>query len=283
MQGRLPGHVCAHKLTDHLGDYPPLRTPGPLGHTDAHDPNVASPLGDSPGPLGYGDYAEAGAARPARWLANRSPALPPLSNMLDVKALKELITRLEGNRPKVAADVHNRPVVGVGFRLDRPAARDRLRAAGLDPGAVKTGEQELSAQQIQTLLDQDLRDAIESAQEIVPSVADLPDEKQRVVIALVFSLGADDFRSMKPLIEALEEKDYEKAAGEMEHSQWVVRLGGPGKELVARMRKNDFTRSAEKGALPRHQRTLAGRGKSSRHTGQPPTFSAFRRPRFGET
>jgi len=42
----------------------PPRTPGPLGHNDAGDPNAYADLGPTPGPLGVNDHAVPDAGRP---------------------------------------------------------------------------------------------------------------------------------------------------------------------------------------------------------------------------
>jgi len=36
----------------------PARTPGPLGHNDAGDPDVTTQLGDTPGPVGLNDHGD---------------------------------------------------------------------------------------------------------------------------------------------------------------------------------------------------------------------------------
>jgi GH24 family phage-related lysozyme (muramidase) len=280
MQGRFPGHTCRQRLTDQLGEQAPLRTPGHLGHTDAHDPNTSGPLADSPGPLGVADHAAAAAVSYPRWLDNRSPALPPLKSILDLTALREMITRHEGKHKKVQADTRNRLMVGIGFALDRPVARDRLKAAGLDFEQVKAGKQDLTDKQIETLFQLDLHDALHDAPALIPGLGDLPEEKQRAVVALVFHLGADGFRPLKRLIGALVEKDYERAAEEIEHAVAFAREGTRAKELAALLRKDAFARPAVRGSLPRHRREAEPQGVAPAHTGQPVSFSPLHRRAF---
>lgn len=74
--GRIPGHTCGHGNLDHFGSNPPARTPGPLGHSDAADPNLAGEVADSPVPLGHDDHAERFAREYPRWIGNRRPDLP---------------------------------------------------------------------------------------------------------------------------------------------------------------------------------------------------------------
>lgn len=210
MLGRIPGYTCGHRNLDHLGSNPPLRTPGPTGHTDAADPNLAGAAGDSPGPIGHDDYAERLAREYPRWIANRRPEVPP-----------------ERETPA----------------MDMGKLAEQLR--------LKTG-------QTHTGVHEDVIQAVQAARLQVRTFDELPEEKKRVVVDMVHTLGSAEFGKLQELIRALEVKDYDQAASLMQQSIWFTQVGRRGQELVAWMKQKPPSKPPElPGRLPRVKRDAA--------------------------
>ena len=63
----------------------------------------------------------------------------------------------EGVRSKKYIDSRGIPTVGVGFNLKRSDADQKLKSVGANPIKVKQGKQELTNNQIETLLVGDLK------------------------------------------------------------------------------------------------------------------------------
>jgi lysozyme len=60
---------------------------------------------------------------------------------------------------------------------------------------------------------------------------DLPHPAQLVLASMVFNLGWPRFSRFKKMIAALEDRDYDQAAAEMEDSLWFQQIKSRGDEL----------------------------------------------------
>lgn len=210
MLGRIPGFTCGHKNLDHFGNNPPPRTPGPTGHIDAADPNLAGTVADSPGPLGHDDYGERLAHEYPRWIANRRPEVPP--------------------------------------ERETPAMDTGKLAEQLRP---QTG-------QTHTTIHEDVQKAVQAARLLVPIFDELPEEKKRVVVDMVYTIGSIEFGKLREFIQSLQTKDYERAAKLMEQSIWFIQAGRRAQELVDLMKQRPPSRPPElPGQLPRIKRDAA--------------------------
>lgn len=67
----------------------------------------------------------------------------------------------------------------------------------------------------------------------------LDDIRQKVVIDMAFNLGVNGVLSFKNMIQALKEKDYDKAAEEMLDSLWAEQVGNRADRLAKMMRTDE--------------------------------------------
>lgn len=127
-------------------------------------------------------------------------------------AAKKFIRRHEGCKTNMYRDSKGHPTVGVGFNLDRPDARRRLQGVGADYEKVYKGIQALTAEQIDSLFEQDVADAIRAARQGVDSARKwawhgktypkcttfdmLPQEAKLVAVDMAFNVGSGEFLSM---------------------------------------------------------------------------------------
>src|SRR5437764_14047965 len=102
--------------------------------------------------------------------------------------IKELIERHEDRREHVYPDTAGHPTVGVRFNLNRSDAREKIEALGLYYDDVRAGRQDLSDEQIDSLLDRDVETAISGARNDVSNFDSLPDGVQRSVVDMVFNM-----------------------------------------------------------------------------------------------
>lgn len=154
---------------------------------------------------------------------------------MDMVALRAMISRHEGRKARAYEDSKDILTVGVGFNLARPDAGGAIAALGVDYGALCTGAVELSESQIDQLLDGDIAHAVASARTCVSNFASLPEAAQRVVVDMVFNLGAAGFAEFKRTIGALERNDLRAAADEMKDSAWYREVATRGVDDVAIM------------------------------------------------
>jgi GH24 family phage-related lysozyme (muramidase) len=238
MQGRLPGATCRQRFNELIAEMPPLFTPGPTGHHDAHDPNLPGLLGASPGPLGNNDYAEDAAGECGQAMSKQmtTPLKKTESKDLDTTKLKEQLERHEGKRAKVYKDSRGILTIGIGFNLQRSDAKKKIEGLGLKFDDVKSGKVQLTDDQIQKLFDADVEKAVSDAKGLVKNYDELPEARKRVVVNMIFNLGAGGFGKFKHLIADLEANDFEKAADEMKKSAWYTQVGKRAEELTDQMR-----------------------------------------------
>jgi GH24 family phage-related lysozyme (muramidase) len=155
---------------------------------------------------------------------------------MDLATIKAWIEHWEGRRNQAYDDATSRPItpgsvveghptVGVGFNLDAPGAQAAIQVLGLDYNQVRSGGQTLTDDQIDTLLDQTVNQAIQGARQVVPSFDSLPDDKQVVIVDMVFNLGVRGFSQFVHAIQAVNSQDWATAAQQMQQSAWFRQVG----------------------------------------------------------
>ncbi len=148
---------------------------------------------------------------------------------------RELVSRHEGSRSRVYDDSAGHPTVGIGFNLDRADARTAITNLGVDYDALRSGAVELTDQQVTQLFDRDLNQAVAAAERTVSNFNDLPANVQLVVVDMVFNLGEAGFSRFANAIEAIEARDFQRAATEMQDSAWYRQTGTRAQEDVRLM------------------------------------------------
>ena len=148
---------------------------------------------------------------------------------------RELVARHEGNRSRVYDDSTGHPTVGIGFNLDRADARTAVTSLGVDYDALRSGAVELTDQQVTQLFDRDLNQAVAAAERTVSNFNDLPANVQLVVVDMVFNLGEAGFSRFANAIDAIEARDFQRAATEMQDSAWYRQTGTRAQEDVRLM------------------------------------------------
>ena len=139
--------------------------------------------------------------------------------------IKTWIEGWEGRRQQVYLDSAGHPTIGVGFNLDRSDAPQKIKALGLNYSAVRQGQVTLNDAQIDQLFDADVDRAIADASMIVANFKSIPENKQKIVVDMVFNLGAGGFSGFHNTIKAIENEDWQTAAQEMRDSRWFSQVG----------------------------------------------------------
>lgn len=128
--------------------------------------------------------------------------------------LTEQLKRHEGIRNKPYKDTVGKLTIGIGRNLD-------------DVG--------LSGDEIEYLLQNDIKRAIEDAKKAVKTFDSLTLSRQAVVANMVFNLGLSRFLGFKNTIAAIERGDYKKASEGMLASLWAKQVGKRATELAKLM------------------------------------------------
>ena len=122
----------------------------------------------------------------------------------------------EGVRSKPYKDTVGKITIGVGRNLD-------------DKG--------LSDDEINMLLSNDIKDAMEDAVALVPSFWGLTENRQRVLVDMAFNLGRARLGKFVNTLAAVERGDYEAAAAGMMASKWARQVKGRAVTLSEMMKQ----------------------------------------------
>lgn len=95
----------------------------------------------------------------------------------------------------------------------------------------------ISAEEIDVLLSNDIKYALEAAQRSLSFFDRLSDERQRVVVNMIFNLGLPRFLGFQRMIKCLECDDYLGASREMLDSKWSNQVGIRAQRLAQKMRR----------------------------------------------
>jgi len=157
------------------------------------------------------------------------------------------LSRYEGKKDIAYPDKGSKSV-GKGFYLGNPDAKERLARLGLSYDEVYAGRQKLNDKQIETLFDEDVDKAISEAKVYLGEAEfeALDDNAKYVLSSMVFQMGEPKMTTKYVQFKkALGERDYQRAADEMEwrngltkrkHSDWYTQTPNRARDLIGKMR-----------------------------------------------
>jgi len=129
--------------------------------------------------------------------------------MIVVSELTDLIAEHEGKSLTMYTDTVGVPTIGYGHNLQTP----------------------ISEHAAKVILADDVKVAIDELDDRMYWWRDLPDPAQLVLASMVFNLGWPRFSRFKKLIAALEDRDFNEAAAQMEDSLWYQQIKTRGPAL----------------------------------------------------
>ena len=131
-----------------------------------------------------------------------------------MEAIEKQLVEHEGMKQKVYRCPAGKLTVGVGRNLE-------------DKG--------LSEEEALFLLRNDITECEDDLRTIFADFDTLDDARRRVLIDMRFNLGYATFRRFKKMIAAVKEKEFNRAAEEMQDSNWYRQVGNRGRTLVKMM------------------------------------------------
>ena len=96
----------------------------------------------------------------------------------------------------------------------------------------------LSDDEIDYLLQNDIKLSIDELVEAFPWFEELPKQIQGVLVNMHFNLGMPTLRKFRNMLDALERKEYNRAAEEMLDSNWADQVGNRAIELADTVRES---------------------------------------------
>lgn len=146
--------------------------------------------------------------------------------------ISEMLKRHEGVRDKVYQDSEDNPTIGIGFNLNRRDAKSRIESLGLNYNNILNGNSSLKHEQIATLFQKDLSNAIKDAKSFLPDFNKQPDKIKIVLVNMSFNMGLTRLNQFVKFKDALIKKDYKRASKEMKDSRWYHQVGNRSKNLI---------------------------------------------------
>ena len=138
------------------------------------------------------------------------------------------------------------PTIGIGYNLNRAEAKSQIESFGLDYNKVRKGEQSLTDQQVNLLYRNDIQKAIQDAKSFLPNFDSQPSTVKTILTDMSFNMGLTRLSTFKNFRKALMAYDFEKAAQEMENSNWSTQVKSRSTRLIAMMRSLVDTKKTKK-------------------------------------
>ena len=130
------------------------------------------------------------------------------------KKIRELLELHEGKRTKPYTDTEGNLTIGIGYNLEN----------GI-PDEIIYRLLEIKVEEAKSELDRDM-----------PDWKDHSQDRQLVLVDMMYNLGAPKFHTFFKMRKALLTKDYETAADEMLDSKWARQVGMRAERLADMMR-----------------------------------------------
>ena len=142
---------------------------------------------------------------------------------MDMSRLLESVKKHEGYRNKVYLDSLGKRTVGVGHLCVEDHWEDN---------------REYSEEMLMKVLKDDLKNAIQGAEELCSDCPVLDDQAKEIIVEMVFQLGKTGVSKFRNMWKALKEKppSYSVAATEMLDSRWAKQTSNRAKEMSDHMR-----------------------------------------------
>ena len=142
---------------------------------------------------------------------------------MDMNRLMKSVKAHEGYRNKVYLDSLGKRTVGVGHLCVEDHWEDN---------------KEYSEEMLMKVLKDDLKNAIQGAEELCSDCPVLDDQAKEIIVEMVFQLGKTGVSKFRNMWKALEHDppNYEKASLEMLDSRWASQTPGRAKEMSDHMR-----------------------------------------------
>ena len=157
--------------------------------------------------------------------------------MFDTESARRYITYNEGKKNHVYNDSLGIPTIGVGFNLKRGDAPAKIEALGLSYDDVVAGNQDLTDDQIDALLDADIQVALNNtAKKLYPGFDNIDPDRQIILVDLSFNMGFNRLSGFKNTNAAINSGDWETAADELKNSAWYKQVGNRGVRNVETIR-----------------------------------------------
>jgi GH24 family phage-related lysozyme (muramidase) len=163
---------------------------------------------------------------------------------MDIALIKKWIKRWEsiryqayddatGHRVTPGIIIQGKAHIGIGFDLEAPGAYGIVSSMHLDYAAIRNGITSITIGQVEQLFNTTFDQAVTGARGLVPNFDELPDDKQLVLVDLVFNLGRYGFSKFAITLQHVIAQEWTLAAVALKISAWFHQVGQRGTADVA--------------------------------------------------
>jgi len=99
----------------------------------------------------------------------------------------------------------------------------------------------VSEERVNNCFKVDVEGTISECQKLFNNFDDLPEEVQKICANMMFNMGRPRLSGFKKFIAALENKDWQECAVQMEDSRWHKQVTNRANRLISRMRAVEST------------------------------------------
>ena len=140
---------------------------------------------------------------------------------MNMERLMKSVKAHEGFRNSVYKDTLGKRTVGYGHLCVEDHWEDN---------------REYTVPELERVLEADLNNAIQGAEELCSDCPDLRDQAKEIIVEMVFQLGKTGVSKFRNMWKALKVPDYPTAAKEMLDSRWAKQTPNRAKEMSDHMR-----------------------------------------------
>lgn len=153
---------------------------------------------------------------------------------MNSQKLRDQLILDEGLKLRIYFDSKGYPTMGCGHRITKD---DPEYYQALDLLLKKIKKVEITRTRAEELLNNDIKICIENCEKVFPNFEKMKEELQLILANMLFNLGLTKFLKFENLIQAIDKKNYSKAADEMKNSLWYNEVKGRAARLTGEMRR----------------------------------------------
>ena len=149
---------------------------------------------------------------------------------MNIDELREELKEDEGCKHEIYLDHLGLPTFGIGHLVTE-----------WDEEYGKPVGTPVSEERVNNCFKVDVEGTISECQKLFNNFDDLPEEVQKICANMMFNMGRPRLSGFKKFIAALENKDWQECAVQMEDSRWHKQVTNRANRLISRMRAVEGT------------------------------------------
>jgi GH24 family phage-related lysozyme (muramidase) len=149
---------------------------------------------------------------------------------MNIDELREELKEDEGCKYEIYLDHLGLPTFGIGHLVTE-----------WDEEYGKPVGTPVSEERVNNCFKVDVEGTISECQKLFNNFDDLPEEVQKICANMMFNMGRPRLSGFKKFIAALENKDWQECAVQMEDSRWHKQVTNRANRLISRMRAVEST------------------------------------------